>query len=64
MPFDNFTESEFNAFAEEMNRPRTGINIEKFAESLRRAANAADIIGECVQIMDQAKRNNPKGLIF
>jgi hypothetical protein len=64
MPFDNFTESDLNAFAEEMNRPRTGINIKRFAESLRRAANAADVIGEVVQIMDEAKRNNPRGLIF
>ena len=64
MPFDNFTESDFNAFAEEMNRPRTGINIEKLGEKLRRAANAADIIKECVKIMDQAKKNNPRGLIF
>jgi hypothetical protein len=64
MPFDNFSEDDFNAFAEEMNRPRTGLNIEKLADQLRRAANAADRVGEAYRIIREAKRNNPRGLVF
>ncbi len=62
--FDEFTEDDYKAFAEQMNRPRTGINIEKFAQDLRKAANASDILTEIVRIMDEAKRDNPRGLIF
>jgi len=64
MPFDNYSEDDYQALAEQMNRPRTGLNIEKLAEKLRRAANAADVVGEVVRLMDEAKRNNPRGLIF
>jgi hypothetical protein len=64
MPFDNYSEDDYEAFAEQMNRPRTGLNMEKFVGQLRRAANAADVVGEVVRLMDEAKRNNPRGLIF
>lgn len=64
MPFDNYSEDDYQAFAEEINRPRTGINMENLAEKLRRAANAADVVSEVVRLMDEAKRNNPRGLIF
>lgn len=64
MPFDNYSEDDYQALAEQMNRPRTGLNMERFADQLRRAANAADVVGEVVRTMEEAKRNNPRGLIF
>lgn len=54
MPFDNYSEDDFQAFAEEMNRPQ-------FREKLDKAVQAAE---EAYNLIIQAKRNNPRGLVF
>lgn len=54
MPFDNYTNDDFQAFAEEMNRPQ-------LQEKLDKAVQAAE---EAYSLIMQAKRNNPRGLIF
>lgn len=64
MPFDNFTEDDFQDFSQEMNRPRSGLNYEKLGESLRKAASAADKIIGVIKIIEKAKRGNPRGLPF
>lgn len=58
------SEEEIQQMSEELNRPRTGLNIEKLAEDLRRAANAADKVGEAYKIIKEAKARNPRGLMF
>ena len=64
MPFDNYSEDDFKAFAEEMNRPRTGLNMEILAERLRRATNAADVVGDAYRVLDEAQKNNSRGLVW
>lgn len=59
-----YSEQEVQQIADDMNRPRTGINYEKMADDLRRAANAADKVGEAYKIIKEAKARNPRGLIF
>lgn len=63
MPFDDYTDEDFQALSRDMNR-LSKLNIERMAESLRRAANAAEVIGDVVSILADAKKNNPRGLIF
>ena len=62
--FENYTEDDYQALAEQMNRPRSGLNIERFADDLLRAANAADVISEAYRIIDEAQKRNPRGLVF
>jgi nicotinamide riboside kinase len=54
MPFDNYSEDDYQAFAEEMNRPQ-------FREKLQRAIRAAD---EIIRLINEAEKRNPNGLIF
>lgn len=63
MPFDDYTDEDFQALSRDMNRSPK-LNIERLAENLRRAANAAEVIGEVVSNLSEAKKNNPRGLIF
>jgi hypothetical protein len=39
-------------------------NYVETGEKLRRMANNMEKIGEMVEILDEAKKNNPRGLIF
>lgn len=43
---------------------RKKTNYEEVGGKLRRMAHNMEKVGEIVEIMDQAKKNNPRGLIF
>jgi hypothetical protein len=58
------TEEEVQRLASELNRPRTGLNYEKLGEQLRRVANNMERVGNIARIMEKAKSENPRGLLF
>jgi hypothetical protein len=57
---EEWTAEDTEDYAREMNR----LNVERMGENLKRAANAADRVIKCVQIIKEACKKNPNGLPF
>jgi hypothetical protein len=62
-PNQDYTEHQFHSTAYPNKNCEWCISVET-GEILRRIANNMEIIGEAVKILDEAKKNNPRGLIF
>lgn len=60
----HYTDQELREIAEEMNRRRSGINYEELGEKLRKVANNMEKISEWAKTADEAKKKNPRGLVF